>query len=57
MTTVTKSPTRESLPHPSEQSQPRHRNVYDYDGEYEFPVVGHWIAAEAWPFPEETWLP
>ena len=57
MTTVTKSPTRESLSHPSEQSQPRRRNVYDYDDEYEFPVVRHWIAAEARPFPEETWLP
>jgi len=44
MATVTKSPTRESLPHPSEQSQPRHRNVYDYDGEYEFPTVQHWTA-------------
>jgi hypothetical protein len=55
MTTVTKSPTRESLP--SEQSQPRRRNVYDCDGEYEFPVVRHWIAAEARPLPEETWLP
>jgi hypothetical protein len=44
MATVTKSPTRESLPHPSEQSQSRHRNVYDYDGEYEFPTVQHWTA-------------
>ena len=35
----------------------RHRNVYDCDGEYEFPVVRHWIAAEAWPFPEETRSP
>ena len=54
MTTVTKSPTRESLPHPSEQSQQRRRNAYDYDGEYELPVVRHWIAAEAWPFSKET---
>jgi len=54
MTTV-KSPTRGSLPHPSEQSQ--RQNVYDCDGEYEFPIARHWIAAEAWPFPEETWLP
>ena len=57
MTTVTKSPTRESRPHPSEQSQPRRRNAYDYDGEYQFPVGRHWVATEAWPFPEETWLP
>jgi hypothetical protein len=57
MTTVTKSPTRESQPHPSEQSQPRRRNVYDHHGEYEFPIARHWVAAEAWPFPEETWLP
>jgi len=46
MTTVTKSPTCESQPHPSEQSQPRRRNVYDCDGEYEFPVARHWIARE-----------
>ena len=57
MTTVTKSPTREPLPHRSEQSQPRHRNVYDCDSEYEFPIARHWIAAEAWPFPEETRSP
>jgi len=57
MTTVTKSPTRESMPHPSEQSQPRRRNVYDCGGEYEFLIARHWVAAEAWPFPEETWLP
>jgi hypothetical protein len=54
MTTVTKSPTRQSLPHPSEQSQ--RRNVYDCDGEYELPIARHWVAAEAWPS-EETWLP
>ena len=57
MTAVTKSPTRESHPHRSEQSQPRHRNVYDCDGEYEFPVVRHWAPAEAWPFPKETRSP
>jgi hypothetical protein len=28
----------------SEQPQPRHRNVYDCDGEYEFPTVQHWTA-------------
>jgi len=47
MTTVTKSPTRESQPHPSEQSQPRRWNVYDYDGEYEFATARHWTAREA----------
>jgi hypothetical protein len=44
---MTKSPTRESPPHPSEQPQPRHRNVYDYDGEYEFHIVRHWTAPKA----------
>jgi hypothetical protein len=53
---MAKSPTHESPPQRSEQAQPR-RNVYDYDREYEFPVARHWVAAEAWPFPEETWLP
>jgi hypothetical protein len=57
MTTVTKSPTRQQLPHRSEQSQPHRPNVYDYDGEYEFPIARHWIAAEAWSFPEEMRLP
>jgi hypothetical protein len=42
---MTKSPTRESPPQPSEQPQPRRRrNVYDYDGEYEFSIVQHWTA-------------
>jgi len=40
---MTKSPTRESPPQPNEQ--PRHRNIYDYDGEYEFPTVQHWTAS------------
>ena len=57
MTTVTKSPTREPLPHPSEQLQPRRRNAYDYGGEYELPASRHWAPAEAWPFPEETRSP
>jgi hypothetical protein len=35
---MTKSPTRESPPQAKEEPRPRHRNVYDYDGEYEFPV-------------------
>ena len=39
---MTKSPTRESPSQPNEQSQ--HRNIYDYDGEYEFPIVQHWTA-------------
>jgi hypothetical protein len=38
---MTKSPTRESPPN----EQPRHRNIYDYDGEYEFPTVQHWTAS------------
>ena len=45
MAIVTKSPTRESLPHPNEQ--PRRRNVYDCDGEYEFHTVRHWTAPAA----------
>ena len=39
---MTKSPTRESPSVPNEQ--PQHRNIYDYDGEYEFPIVQHWTA-------------
>jgi hypothetical protein len=39
---MTKSLTRESAPQLNEEPQPRHRNIYDYDGEYEFPVVQHW---------------
>jgi len=39
---MTKSATRESPSQPNEQSQ--HRNIYDYDGEYEFPIVQHWTA-------------
>jgi hypothetical protein len=51
------TPASELPPQRSEQPQPRYRNAYDCDGEYEFPVARHWTAAEAWPFPEETWLP
>jgi hypothetical protein len=29
----------------NEQSQ--HRNIYDYDGEYEFPFAQHWTAPGA----------
>ena len=28
-------------------TQPRRRNVYDYDGEYEFHTVRHWTAPKA----------
>jgi len=44
---ATEPPTRESLPHPSEQSQLRRWNVYDYYGEYEFVTARHWTAPEA----------
>jgi hypothetical protein len=40
---MTKSLTRE-LPQPNELPQPRNRNIYDYNGEYEFPIVQHWTA-------------
>jgi hypothetical protein len=39
---MTKSPTRESPPQANEEPPPRHRNIYDYDGEYEFPTVQQW---------------
>jgi hypothetical protein len=39
---MTKSPTRESPPQANEEPPSRHRNIYDYDGEYEFPTVQHW---------------
>jgi hypothetical protein len=54
---MTKSPTRESLPQRSERPQPRNRNAYDCNGEYEFPVARHWTTPEATPFPEKTGLP
>jgi hypothetical protein len=54
---MTKSPTRELLPQQSERPQPRHRNVYDYDGEYEFAIARHWIAPEARPLPGKARLP
>jgi len=41
---MTESPTRQSLPQPNERPQPRRRNIYDYDGEYEFPTAQHWTA-------------
>jgi hypothetical protein len=43
---MTKSPTREPPPQSREQTQPRDRNVYDYDGEYEFATVHHWTAPD-----------
>ena len=33
----------------SEYPQPRLRHAYDYEGEYEFPVVQHWTASAADP--------
>jgi hypothetical protein len=47
---MTKPYTRESPPQPNEQ--PRRRNIYDYDGEYEFPTVQHWTAPVV-PAPSE----
>jgi len=41
---MTKASTGESPPQPNEQPQPRRRNIYDDDGEYEFPTVRHWTA-------------
>ncbi len=46
---MSKSSTRESSPQPSEQPRPRRRNVYDYDGEYEFPIAQHLTALLAYP--------
>jgi hypothetical protein len=39
---MTKSLTRESPTQANEEPPPRRRNVYDYEGEYEFPAVQHW---------------
>ena len=41
---MTRALTGESRPQPNEQPQPRRRNMYDYDGEYEFPTARHWTA-------------
>ena len=54
---MTKSPTRESPPQANEEPPPRHRNIFDYDGEYEFPIARHRIAPEATPFPGKRRLP
>ena len=43
---MTKSPTRKLPPQTNEEPPPRHRNVYDYDGEYEFPSAQHWTAPD-----------
>jgi hypothetical protein len=43
---MTKSPPRESPMQANEEPRPRHRNVYDYDGEYEFPTMQHWTAPD-----------
>jgi hypothetical protein len=44
---MTKSSTRQSpTPQANEEQRPRHRNVYDYDGEYEFLTAQHWTAPE-----------
>jgi hypothetical protein len=55
--TMAKSPTRELVPQQSELPQPRRRNVYDYDGEYEFATARHWITPEATLFPGKSRLP
>src|SRR5689334_24969480 len=43
---MTKSPTHDSPPLTNEELR-QHRNVYDCDGEYEFPTAQHWTAPEA----------
>jgi len=42
---MTKSATRQS-PTQKEHRRPRHRNVYDYEGEYEFLTAQHWTAPD-----------
>jgi hypothetical protein len=37
---------RESPAQPNERSQPRHWNVYNYSGEYEFPTARHWTSPD-----------
>ena len=49
---MSKSPTREPPSGPNEQPQQRHRNIYDCDGEYEFPTAQHWTAPGV-PAPSE----
>jgi hypothetical protein len=38
---MTKSPAPELPRQTNEESTQRHRNAYDYDGEYEFPTAQH----------------
>ena len=52
---ITVSSTWKSQPQRSEP-QPRRRNAYRYDGEYEFAIVQHWTTPEATPFPGKTRL-
>jgi hypothetical protein len=44
---MNKSPPRESPTQANEEPRPRHRNVYDYDGDYEFVTAQHWTAPDA----------
>jgi hypothetical protein len=46
---MNKSPPRESPTQANEEPQPRYRNVYDYDGEYEFLTAQHWSAPDEAP--------
>jgi hypothetical protein len=43
---MTKSPAPELPRQTNEESTQRHRNAYDYDGEYEFPTAQHWTAPD-----------
>jgi hypothetical protein len=42
---MAKSLPRET-PTPNEELRPRHRNGYDYDGEYEFLTAQHWTTPD-----------
>jgi hypothetical protein len=44
---MTKPATRQSPPQLPEHLYPRRRNVYDYDDEYDPPIVQHWTAPSA----------
>jgi hypothetical protein len=50
---MTKPSTGELPPQLNEQPQPPRRNIYDCDGEYEFPTVQHWTATRS-PFPAQA---
>jgi hypothetical protein len=43
---MAKSPLCESPMQANQEPRPRHRNVYDYDGEYEFVTAQHWTAPD-----------